>query len=188
MGDPKHSAPRAFLISVQCSDETSEQAQASLKELESLASTLDVMTVGYTIQARTQPHPRTYIGSGKVKEAHEQLKMLEGNLVIVNANLSPKQSTNLSKELQCEVFDRTQLILKIFEQNAKTHEAKLQVEIASLQYMLPRLVRLWTHLDRERGGGVGKVVDGSCYCGFSSACTFILHQYCCRCVLHETFV
>ena len=100
----------------------------------------------------SRPNPATYAGNGKVNEISLILKQTCASLVIFNHNLSPAQQRNLEQYLQCRVIDRTSLILDIFAQRAKSHEGKLQVELAQLEYLATRLVRGWTHLERQKGG------------------------------------
>jgi len=102
--------------------------------------------------SRSAPQARTFIGKGKLQEVREAIEYTEAELVIFNHSLSPSQERNLEAELECRVLDRTGLILDIFAQRARTHEGKLQVELAQLQYQSTRLVRGWTHLDRQKGG------------------------------------
>ncbi|GEK74024.1 MULTISPECIES: ribosome rescue GTPase HflX [Halomonas] len=102
--------------------------------------------------SRNRPDPRSFIGSGKVEELREALQVHKAELVIFNHALSPSQERNLEQSLKCRVLDRTGLILDIFAQRARTHEGKLQVELAQLEYMSTRLVRGWTHLERQKGG------------------------------------
>ena len=101
---------------------------------------------------RVAPHPRTFVGSGKLEEIRDEVTLHEAEVVMFNHVLSPSQERNLEKELQCRVLDRTGLILDIFAQRARTHEGKLQVELAQLQHVSTRLVRGWTHLERQKGG------------------------------------
>ena len=101
---------------------------------------------------RSAPLARSFVGSGKVAEIAENLEREEASLVIFNHSLSPSQERNLERELQCRVLDRTGLILDIFAQRARTHEGKLQVELAQLEHMSTRLVLGWTHLERQKGG------------------------------------
>jgi GTP-binding protein HflX len=101
---------------------------------------------------RTAPHPRTFIGSGKLEEIRDEVNLQEAEVVMFNHILSPSQERNLEQELECRVLDRTGLILDIFAQRARTHEGKLQVELAQLQHVATRLVRGWTHLERQKGG------------------------------------
>ncbi len=114
------------------------------------ATVLEVLTV-----TRKTADPRFLLGSGKVREIRERLVALGADLVVVDHALSPSQERNLEKELQCRVLDRSGLILDIFAQRARTFEGKLQVELAQLEHMSTRLVRGWTHLERQRGGGIG---------------------------------
>ncbi|PMR69752.1 ribosome rescue GTPase HflX [Halomonas heilongjiangensis] len=102
--------------------------------------------------SRHRPDSRTFVGSGKVEELREAMAVHDAELVIFNHALSPSQERNLERELKCRVLDRTGLILDIFAQRARTHEGKLQVELAQLEYMSTRLVRGWTHLERQKGG------------------------------------
>ena len=101
---------------------------------------------------RSTPDPKTFIGLGKVEEIRDMLNLHDCQLVMFNHALSPSQERNLEKALECRVVDRTGLILDIFAQRARTHEGKLQVELAQLQYQSTRLVRGWTHLERQQGG------------------------------------
>ncbi|QTF91716.1 ribosome rescue GTPase HflX [Halomonas sp. BM-2019] len=102
--------------------------------------------------SRRRPDPRTFVGSGKLEELREAMAVHGAELVIFNHALSPSQERNLERVLKCRVLDRTGLILDIFAQRARTHEGKLQVELAQLEYMSTRLVRGWTHLERQKGG------------------------------------
>ncbi len=102
-----------------------------------------------------KPNPRYYVGTGKAEELATQRKALDADLILVNRSLSPVQERNLEKLTECRVVDRTGLILDIFAQRARSHEGKLQVELAQLKHMSTRLVRGWTHLERQRGGAIG---------------------------------
>ena len=109
-----------------------------------------------TLTARVdRPNPRYFVGTGKAAELAEQRKALDADLILVNRTLSPVQERNLEKLTECRVVDRTGLILDIFAQRARSHEGKLQVELAQLKHMATRLVRGWTHLERQRGGSIG---------------------------------
>ena len=101
---------------------------------------------------RNTPTPRFFVGSGKLEEIRQQVRLQQAELVLFNHALSPSQERNLESELKCRVLDRTGLILDIFAQRARTHEGKLQVELAQLQHMSTRLIRGWTHLERQKGG------------------------------------
>lgn len=130
----------------------------SLDELERLTSTVGASVAGRTVQRLKTPHARTFIGSGKTEELAELCTAVEANVVIFDDELSPRQQTNIENALgeKVRVMDRTALILDIFALHAITREGKLQVELATLEYELPRLRGLWSHLEKEKlGGGVG---------------------------------
>lgn len=101
---------------------------------------------------RDHPHPKFFIGTGKISELRESIAAHEADVVLFNHALSPSQTRNIERDVQCRVLDRTGIILDIFAQRARTHEGKLQVELAQLQYQATRLVRGWTHLERQKGG------------------------------------
>lgn len=124
----------------------------SLQELEQLAISAEIQVLAVVEGKRFRPDPTTYIGSGKVDEIAQLIRQNEASLVIFNHDLSPAQQRNLSLRLECSVIDRTSLILDIFSQRAKSHEGKLQVELAQLEHLATRLVRGWTHLERQKGG------------------------------------
>ena len=130
-------------------------AQDSLEELARLAETVDVEVVGSVSQKLRGPHPATFVGKGKVDEIKELREPLEYTMVLVDGELSPAQQRNLEQALEVKIIDRTALILDVFARRAQTHEGRLQVELAQLEYRLPRLTRMWTHLSRQGGGGVG---------------------------------
>jgi GTPase len=127
-------------------------AEDSLDELARLADTAGGVAVGRVIQRRDRPESATYFGRGKVDEMQELRSELDYDLVVVDDELSPVQQRNLEKQLECPVTDRPGLIIEIFAQRARTREAKLQVEMAQLEYQLPRLAGAWTHLERQIGG------------------------------------
>jgi GTP-binding protein HflX len=122
------------------------------QEFEELARSAGAEPLAVLTTVRPRPDPRFLIGSGKVDELHDLVKQLEAELVLVNHALSPSQERNLEKHLECRVLDRTGLILDIFAQRARSHEGKLQVELAQLGHLSTRLVRGWTHLERQKGG------------------------------------
>jgi GTP-binding protein HflX len=127
-----------------------------LDELAFLSETAGAVTYKKFTQRLNHPQAKTYIGTGKIQEVKEYITEHEISTVIFDDELSPSQLRNLEKSLECKVIDRTNLILDIFARRAKTAYAKTQVELAQYQYMLPRLTRLWTHLERQRGGkGIG---------------------------------
>jgi GTP-binding protein HflX len=143
---------KAVLVGVSLKEHHEEHINEYLNELEFLVLTAGVKVAKRFTQKLANPLPGTYIGSGKLKEIAEFVKQHEITLVVFDDELTPSQQRNLEKELQCEVLDRTSLILLIFAQRARTSHAKTQVELARYQYMLPRLKRMWTHLERQRGG------------------------------------
>ena len=143
---------KVFLLSLHLFPNSIEQTRASLEELGSLARTLNLEVVGSELQKKNQIHPKTFIGAGKIQDCLQFFVELKPELVFVDQNLTPAQEKNLSDIFQIEVWDRTRVILKIFELQAQTNEAQDQVELAMLQYILPRLSGMWQHLDRERGG------------------------------------
>lgn len=123
-----------------------------LEELTRLVDTAGAEVVGRLSQQIAAPSPATLIGEGKVEELRELAKANDASLVIFDEELSPVQGANLERELTIRVMDRAEVILDIFSTRARSHEAKLQVELAQLEYLLPRLTRMWTHLSRIRGG------------------------------------
>lgn len=143
---------RCVLVGVITSETTEEVAQEHLDELEFLAETAGAITVEKFFQKLPYPNPRTYVGTGKLEEIKQYMKALDIELIIFDDELSPSQLRNIERELECKVLDRTILILDIFASRARTFHAKTQVELAQLQYMLPRLTRMWTHLERQKGG------------------------------------
>ncbi|MCB1675854.1 MAG: GTPase HflX [Halioglobus sp.] len=133
-------------------DLSSESEREDPREFEELVLSAGGDPVAYVIGTRDAPHPRTFVGSGKLEQIREEVQRHGARIVMFNHALSPSQERNLERELQCRVLDRTGLILDIFAQRARTHEGKLQVELAQLQHMATRLVRGWTHLERQKGG------------------------------------
>lgn len=152
-GGLKEETEHAVLVGVVYGLQTEEQVNEYLNELEFLALTAGAKCVKRYTQRLPNPNPRTFIGSGKVEEikkyidAHEEV-----NMVIFDDDLSGKQVSALESELKVKIVDRSSLILDIFARRAQTAQAKTQVELAQLQYLLPRLRGLWTHLERQRGG------------------------------------
>ena len=130
----------------------SESEREDPREFEELVLSAGGDPVAFVMGSRDTPHPRTFVGSGKLQEIADEVQLHEAEIVMFNHALSPSQERNLEQELQCRVLDRTGLILDIFAQRARTHEGKLQVELAQLQHMTTRLVRGWTHLERQKGG------------------------------------
>jgi len=142
---------RAYLVGVNLTG-GSGAAQEHLDELAQLAATAGAEVVGRTVQGRNRVDITTYIGEGKVTELKEICEQWAVNLVIFDDDLSPAQGKNLEKLLNVRVIDRSELILDIFSRHAKTQQAKIQVELAQLEYSLPRLKRFWEHLERQAGG------------------------------------
>lgn len=130
-------------------------ATDSLEELASLAETVDVEVVGSVTQKLAHPIAGTYVGKGKLEEIKDRRAATDYDVVMVDDDLSPAQQRNLERALDVKVIDRTALILDVFARRAATHEGRLQVELAQLEYRLPRLTGLWTHLSRQGVGGVG---------------------------------
>ncbi|KAB8115742.1 hypothetical protein EE612_056446 [Oryza sativa] len=149
---------KAYLVGVECkrSGGSMFSIEESLEELEQLADTAGLMVVGSTYQKLSTPNPRTYIGSGKVAEIKSAIHAHDVETVIFDDELSPGQLRNLEKSFGggVRVCDRTALILDIFNQRAATHEAALQVTLAQMEYQLPRLTKMWSHLERQSGGQV----------------------------------
>lgn len=143
---------RAVLVGVVFPGATRREGDEHLDELARLAETAGAAPVGRLIQERSEQDVRTYIGRGKVEELAELCTSRNANLVVFDDTLSPAQARNLEANLKVNVIDRTELILDIFARHARTREAMLQVELAQLQYMRPRLRRLWDHLSRQSGG------------------------------------
>ncbi|MEN9399432.1 MAG: GTPase HflX, partial [Bacteroidota bacterium] len=129
-----------------------ETAHEYLDELEFLAETAGAITMKKFLQKLQMANPRTFVGTGKLEEIKEYVKEHNIELVIFDDELSPSQLRNIERELECKILDRNILILDIFASRARTSHAKTQVELAQLQYMLPRLTRMWTHLERQKGG------------------------------------
>ena len=141
-----------FIVALNLKPSPLNETEESLNELEALAETLNLCVMGRVIQSRNSPDQRTFIGKGKLHEVENAVEELGIDVVLFDCELTPKQGQVLEKILGCMVWDRTQVILEIFARHARTSESKVQVELASLEYMMPRLVGMWAHLDRERGG------------------------------------
>lgn len=148
----KKSIETAVLVAVISSKETEAQAVEYLDELEFLALTAGANTQKRFMQKLERPHPKTYVGSGKLEDITAFVKTHDTEVVIFDDELSPSQLRNLENTFECKVLDRTNLILDIFAGRARTAHAKTQVELAQYQYLLPRLTRMWTHLSRQKGG------------------------------------
>ncbi|KMT64412.1 ribosome rescue GTPase HflX [Catenovulum maritimum] len=139
----------AVLVHIDLDDEI---AREDLEELRLLASSAGVNTLAVITASRGKPDPKFFVGTGKAEEIKQAVEALEANLVIFNHALSPSQEKNIESIVKCRVLDRTTLILDIFAQRARTHEGNLQVELAQLKHISSRLIRGWTHLERQKGG------------------------------------
>ncbi|WP_338653802.1 GTPase HflX [Sporosarcina psychrophila] len=146
---------RAVIVGVH--EQKDQHFEYAMEELKNLAKAIDVEVVGEVTQNMEKRNPSTYVGKGKMEEIQNFYEELDANLVIFNDELSPSQIRNLERELDCKVIDRTMLILDIFVRRARTSESRMQVELAQLQYMLPRLVGLRASLGRQGGGAGGGV-------------------------------
>lgn len=149
MFDRYDGGEQAILVHV---DLDAEVAREDLQELRLLSSSAGVETLAVVTTARHAPHPKYFVGSGKAEEIASAVQSTGAKVVIFNHALSPSQEKSLEALLQCRVLDRTTLILDIFAQRARTHEGKLQVELAQLRHISSRLIRGWTHLERQKGG------------------------------------
>ena len=149
MLDRPEGSSDAILVSLDFGDTGYEE---SLEELKQLAISAGISIRGVVEGKRDKPDAKYFVGSGKAEELAEMVKATESRAVVFNHDLSPSQQRNLERLLQCRVADRTGLILDIFAQRAKSHEGKLQVELAQLEHLSTRLVRGWTHLERQKGG------------------------------------
>ena len=143
---------RAVLVGLITPEQDAGKAKEYMDELAFLADTAGAKVEEYFFQRVDYPNPRTFVGQGKLEEIKSYVDDNEIGIVIFDDELSPTQFRNIEKVLNILVLDRTNLILDIFAKRAKTANAKTQVELAQLQYLLPRLTRLWTHLERQRGG------------------------------------
>lgn len=143
---------KTVFVAVMKQNDDPRTVKEYLDELQFLAETAGAIGEKRFIQKMEKPNSRTYIGSGKLAEIKAYIEENGTDLVIFDDELTPSQLRNIERELQCRILDRTNLILDIFAQRAKTAYAKTQVELAQYQYLLPRLTRMWTHLERQRGG------------------------------------
>ena len=145
-------AEKAVLVGLITPQQNEVKANEYLDELAFLADTAGAVTVKKFLQHCDGANPRTFVGKGKLEEIRQYVEENEIGLVIFDDDLSTKQVSNIENELKVKVLDRTNLILDIFAKRAQTANAKMQVELAQYQYLLPRLTRMWTHLERQRGG------------------------------------
>lgn len=148
---------RAILVAALLPDRP-ETAEDPLDELARLAETAGAEVVGRVVQRRQRPNASTFVGRGKAEEIAELSRAQDAEVIVFDCELSPAQLRNLEKIIGTRVVDRTELILDIFALHARTHTAKLQVELAQAQYLLPRLRRMWTHLNREGGTGQSSAI------------------------------
>ena len=144
---------RALLVGVALPDIPLWDAEDSLDELSRLTDTALLVEAGRVLQSRERVDPTSYIGKGKVEEVKKLAGDLQADMLVFDNELSPAQMRNLEKRTDMRVLDRSAVILDIFSQHARTRTAQVQVELAQLNYLLPRLTRMWTHLSRQAGGG-----------------------------------
>jgi len=140
---------QAVLVHLDFPDESSRE---DLSEFKMLVSSAGVQALTVVSGKRNAPHPRFFVGSGKAEEIRDAVRSVNANVILFNHSLTPSQEKNIEALCECRVVDRTTLILDIFAQRARTHEGKLQVELAQLRHISSRLIRGWTHLERQKGG------------------------------------
>jgi len=143
---------RAILIGVILPLQSEDEVADYLDELAFLTDTAGAVPVKTFVQKLPAPDPKTFVGSGKIQEIETFVRDNDINLAIFDEELSPSQMRNIEKVLKCRILDRTNLILDIFARRARTAHARVQVELAQYEYLLPRLTRMWTHLERQKGG------------------------------------
>jgi len=143
---------RAVLVGLSHREQSAEKLEEYLDELEFLATTLGLETKKKFTQSLETPNPATFIGAGKLNEIKAYVKDNNIDVLVFDDDLSPSQMRNIEKELKRKIYDRSLLILDIFQARAQTAQAKTQVDLARYEYLLPRLTRMWTHLERQRGG------------------------------------
>ena len=148
----KKEKERAILVGVRLPSMSAEETEDSIEELASLADTAGAVVIDKVIQARKSLNPASYIGKGKVSELKEMAIAKNANLLIFDNDLRSRQVRNLEEDAQIRVVDRTELILDIFALRAGTREAKIQVELAQMEYTMSRLTRMWTHFSKIEGG------------------------------------
>ena len=152
MFETKQIQEKAVLVGVITKDQSKEQSIEYLDELEFLAETAGAVTLNKFVQKLDRPDSKTFVGSGKMEEIQAYVKEYEVDMVIFDDDLTPSQLRNIEKVLECKILDRSNLIMDIFASRAQTAHAKTQVELAQYQYLLPRLTRMWTHLQKQKGG------------------------------------
>lgn len=143
---------KAVLIGIITQHQDEKQSEEFLDELEFLTSTAGGITVKRFVQKLEKPNPKTFLGTGKLEEVKAYIETYNIGTAIFDDELTPAQIRNIENYLDCKILDRTNLILDIFASRAQTSSAKAQVELAQYQYLLPRLTRMWTHLDKQKGG------------------------------------
>ena len=148
----KVTSEKAILIGIISQQQNEIQSTEYLDELEFLTTTAGGIAIKRFVQKMKKPNPKTFLGAGKLEEVKNYINANAIGTAIFDDELSPAQIRNIEKILDCKILDRTNLILDIFAQRAQTSSAKTQVELAQCQYLLPRLTRLWTHLDKQKGG------------------------------------
>ena len=148
----KISSEKVVLIGVITQLQDEDQSKEYLDELEFLTHTAGGIVVNRFVQKLERPHPKTFLGTGKLNDVKTYIEVHNIGTAIFDDELSPAQLRNIEKILKCKILDRTNLILDIFARRAQTSSAKTQVELAQHQYLLPRLIKLWTHLDKQKGG------------------------------------
>ena len=150
--DTAEKQEKVALVGIVTPNETEAETKEYLEELEFLVQTAGGLTVKSFTQKMQRPERATFVGTGKLEEIKEYVAAEEIDIVVFDDELTPSQLRNIENELQVKILDRSNLILDIFANRARTAQAKAQVELAQLQYLLPRLTRLWTHLERQKGG------------------------------------
>jgi GTP-binding protein HflX len=148
----KVTSEKTVLIGVVTQNQDEEKAKEFLDELEFLVETAGGVSIKRFVQKVEKPHPKTFIGTGKLEEVKRYIDTHHVGTAVFDDELSPAQLRNIEKVLDCKILDRTNLILDIFAQRAQTSYARTQVALAQCQYLLPRLTKLWTHLDKQKGG------------------------------------
>jgi GTPase len=148
----QHTFEKSIIVGIVTQNQTEDKLNEYLDELTFLTYTAGGEVIKRFYQKMEKPNPKTFVGSGKLEEIKMYIKEEQVNTVIFDDELTPAQQKNITRELDCKVLDRTNLILDIFAQRAETSYARTQVELAQCQYLLPRLTGMWTHLERQRGG------------------------------------
>lgn len=147
---------KTILVAVHLSEETEEEFNYSIEELERLVATAGGIVCACIVQKRESPDPATFIGQGKLEEIRNYLQENpEITVVVFDNDLNPRQARNLDNFLNMKTLDRTEVILDIFAARAQTKESQLEIELAQLEYLMPRLTKMWTHLERQQAGGMG---------------------------------